>query len=109
MPPLFSIRLSLFEGPLAKLVSLVEEGRIAVTDVPLAAVTAQFRRHVRTLPAVEGHLLANFLAALAHLLYLKSRTLLSSPAAPAEEEEQLPDDEPPPAQELNEAVEALAA
>lgn len=66
-----------FEGPLDLLLQLIEEQKLDITQVSLAAVTEQY---LTALQEIGGNLsaaaLADFLAVAARLLLIKSRTLL---------------------------------
>ncbi len=74
-----AIRLPVFEGPLGLLLALVEQRRLDVTEVSLAAVADQYLEAVRSLPDPHPDLLAEFVAVAGRLLLLKSRALLPRP------------------------------
>src|SRR5919199_3791205 len=67
-----------FEGPLELLLTLIEQRRLPITQVSLAAVADQYLAQVHALPQVDPDLLADFLAIAGRLLLLKSRALLLS-------------------------------
>jgi len=71
-----AIRLAEFEGPLALLLSLIEQRRLDITEISLAAVADQYLDAVRRLPEPAPDLLAEFLAIGSRLLLIKSRALL---------------------------------
>ncbi len=72
-----------FEGPIELLLHLLDEGKLEVTSVSLAAVTDQYLDAVRVIPACSERLdfLAEFLVLGAQLLLMKSRSLLPREAA----------------------------
>lgn len=74
--PSFSLSVEGFDGPFDLLLHLVEQGRLDVTRLSLAAVADQFCARVRMLVAAGLEELAGFLVVAAHLLVLKSRALL---------------------------------
>ncbi|MCS6773984.1 MAG: ScpA family protein [Anaerolineae bacterium] len=87
--PAFSIHLPVYEGPLDVLLRLIEERKLEITAVSLAAVADQFLAYLAGLPQRDPRLLAGFVSIAARLLLIKSRALLPLPARaePAEDEE----------------------
>lgn len=90
---LVQLRLDCFEGPLELLLRLIEQRRLPITDVSLAAVADQYLAQIRALPELDADLLADFLAIGGKLLVLKSRALLltDTPDPPAAEEDSASD------------------
>ncbi|MBI2416258.1 MAG: segregation/condensation protein A [Candidatus Kerfeldbacteria bacterium] len=85
----FQVQLQQFQGPFDVLLQLIEQRELAITEISLATITAEF---IQQLDTVEDHYpdeLADFLIVASRLLYLKSRALL-----PYLE----PDDDEPPGQ-----------
>lgn len=77
----YEVRLDQFNGPLDKLLELVEEKKLEPTQVSLAAVTADFIKYVEQLEkeqGVETSILADFVVVAARLLVIKSKVLLPS-------------------------------
>lgn len=75
-PSMFSIKTDVFEGPLDLLLDLVEQRKLLINDISLAAVTDEYMRHVsemqeRSLPGT-----AQFVQLAATLLLIKSKSLL---------------------------------
>lgn len=72
------IRTEQFEGPLDLLLQLIEQEKLDITSVSLAAVTEQYLEKVSNLSQGGAHLeeLADFLVVAAKLLLLKARMLL---------------------------------
>lgn len=97
---MYEVKTDDFSGPIEKLVELIEEKKMDVTQVSLAAVTADFLRYVEELraqirehandesaEAAEARLLADFLVVAAHLILVKSKALLPALEISTEEEE----------------------
>lgn len=76
-----------FEGPLGLLLELVERNRLPVTEISVAAVTAQYLERIRGLQAVTPEQLSEFLQLGARLLHIKSLALLPREAAEEQAEE----------------------
>lgn len=89
---MFEVKLEAFNGPLAKLLELIEERQLEVTKVNLAQVTADFIRYVETLGSqVEPAILSDFVVVAARLLVIKSKVLLPSLELSQEEESDIID------------------
>jgi segregation and condensation protein A len=71
-----TVTLEKFEGPLDVLLRLVEEQKMPIADVSLAAVTEQFLAYLDSLEEERSEALADFLVIASKLVYLKSKTLL---------------------------------
>ncbi len=80
-PSPYTIRLSIFEGPLDLLLHLIERRQMEITAISLVAVTDQFLEYVRSWQEEEPPLerLAEFITVGAKLLFIKSRSLLPQP------------------------------
>ncbi len=103
----FELRLEYFQGPLEKLLSLIEEKKLEVSQVSLADVTNDFLGYldqfkvalVENLPPNEDsplfdappELLADFLVIASRLLLIKSKSLLPSLDLSVEEETEIKD------------------
>jgi chromatin segregation and condensation protein Rec8/ScpA/Scc1 (kleisin family) len=85
----YQLRLPAFEGPFDVLLRLVERSHLAITDVSLVAVTAQFLAYVESLDQTNADLIAEFSSVGSRLVVLKSRSLLPRP--PVDETEQVSD------------------
>ncbi len=78
-----------FEGPLALLLSLVEERKLALTDVALAEVTQQYVEYVAAhRDEITPENLADFLAVAARLILMKSHALLPFLTVAQQDEEE---------------------
>lgn len=69
-------RVEQFEGPLDLLLQLVEQEKMDISNVSLAAVADQFLEYVHASSGIPPIELADFLVVAAKLLYLKSRLFL---------------------------------
>jgi segregation and condensation protein A len=72
----FVLQLSVFEGPLDLLLSLLEARELEITEVSLLAVTEQYLSYLRQAEQLNLDAFSDFIAIGARLLLLKSRALL---------------------------------
>ncbi len=72
----FVLQLSVFEGPLDLLLSLLEARELEITEVSLLAVTEQYLSYLREAEHLNLDAFSDFIAIGARLLLLKSRALL---------------------------------
>jgi len=95
MPPTtiehFSIKTSVFEGPLELLLDLVEKRKLLINDISLAAVTDEYMRHVSEMQEMSLPNTAQFISLAATLLLVKSKSLLPILELTPEEEESIDD------------------
>ncbi len=87
----YSLALDTYQGPLDKLVELIEEKKLEITELALAEVTGDFLKYVEELQKKENDgvklaFLADFLVIASKLLLIKSKALL--PSLPLTEEEE---------------------
>jgi segregation and condensation protein A len=75
----YQLRLPAFEGPFDVLLRLVERSHLAITDVSLVSVTAQFLAHIEAMDQANADVIAEFSTVGSRLLVLKSRSLLPRP------------------------------
>ncbi len=88
----YEVKLEQFSGPLDKLLQLIEERHLDITHISLAEVTADFLNYVKKLGATaEPKILADFLVVAAHLVLIKSKTLLPSLELTEEEKTDIKD------------------
>jgi segregation and condensation protein A len=76
-----------FEGPLGILLDLVERGRLEVTAISVAEITAGYIARVKQLRDRSPEELSEFLQLGARLLYIKSLALLPQDTTPEQGEE----------------------
>ncbi|GBC85719.1 Segregation and condensation protein A [bacterium HR11] len=92
-PYVWLVRLPVFQGPLALLLYLVRQQKLNIYDIPIALLTDQYMAYLSILRECRLEVAVEFLAMAAHLLWLKSRTLL--PPDPTDRPEADPADEDP--------------
>ncbi len=88
---MYELKLDQFSGPIEKLLELIEKRKLAITEVNLAEVTADFLNYLKHIEGVEPRLLADFVAVAAQLLLIKSKALLPDIKLTSEEEEKIKD------------------
>jgi len=93
----FELKLEEYQGPLDKLLELIEAKKLEITQLNLAEVTADFLDYVQTLEgtAEDGGappaLLADFLVVASRLILIKSKALLPDLTLSEEEEGEVAD------------------
>jgi segregation and condensation protein A len=97
---MYELKLEKFSGPLEKLLELIEEQKLDVNEVSLAAVTDDFLKYLDAFRK-EGvntrgfradlRLLADFVAVASRLIFLKSKYLLPNLPLTMEEEADIKD------------------
>lgn len=83
---IYQVRLPTFQGPIEILLALIEDQRLEITAISLAAVAGQFLEHITQFEQRSPAELADFIEVAARLLVIKSRALLPA-ATPADNEE----------------------
>lgn len=83
----FSVKTSVFEGPLELLLELVERRKLLINDISLAAVTDEYMRYVSEMQEMSLPNTAQFINLAATLLLVKSKSLL--PVLDLTEDEEL--------------------
>ncbi len=83
----FSIKTSVFEGPLELLLDLVEKRKLLINDISLAEVTDEYMRQVSLMQELSLPNTAQFISLAATLLLVKSKSLL--PVLELTEEEEM--------------------
>jgi segregation and condensation protein A len=82
----YELKLPEFQGPISKLLELIEDKQLEINRVNLAEVTSDFVNYLATLENVPASILADFITVAAKLILIKSHTLIPS-LIPTEEEE----------------------
>ncbi|MDI6717755.1 MAG: segregation/condensation protein A [Patescibacteria group bacterium] len=94
---MYQINLEKFKGPLEKLLELIEEKKMEITEVNLALVTDDFLQYLKSLKsgeertAEEIRIIADFVVIASKLLLIKSKSLLPSLELTQEEETDIKD------------------
>ena len=84
----YTVRTSVYEGPLDLLLDLIERAELDITTVSLATVTDQYLASIKDLEQLDADEISAFLVIAAKLLQIKSEALLPRPPvrAPGEED-----------------------
>ena len=87
----YELKLEHYQGPLDKLLELVEEKKLEVTLVSLATVTGDFLSYLKKLEveALNHGLIADFLLIASRLLLIKSKVLIPNLELEDEEKEDI--------------------
>ncbi|MBM3261524.1 hypothetical protein FJY93_03840 [Candidatus Kaiserbacteria bacterium] len=72
----FALDTTTYQGPLEKLLELIEARKMSISDVSLAEVTDAYLAYVESLPELPLGETAQFILVASTLLVIKSRTLL---------------------------------
>lgn len=89
---MYHVKTEKFTGPLGKLLELIEEKKLEITQISLAEVTGDFLRYVKELGEQETTgVVADFLVVAAKLLLIKSKVLLPMLELTKEEEADISD------------------
>ena len=87
----FQLKHEKFEGPLELLLDLIENEKLSISEISLAKVTDDYISYVKSLGKIDPESLAEFLVIAAHLMLIKSRSLLPSLALSKEDEASIED------------------
>lgn len=88
---MFEIKTQKYTGPLEKLLELIEERKLEITQINLAEVTASFLGYVKNLGETTPAVLADFLVVATRLILIKSKALLPEIQLTEEEERDIKD------------------
>ena len=93
----FAVTLPVFEGPLDLLLTLIQEHKLDIFDIPISFVTDRYLEYMNAAQAINLDLAGEYLLMAATLAHIKSRMLL-----PREQSAEAPDGEigPDPREEL---------
>lgn len=87
----FEVKQEKFEGPLDLLLDLIGKEKLSISEISLAKVTDDYIQHVKSLEKIDPEQLAEFLVVAAHLMLIKSRSLLPDLKFSEEEEQSIED------------------
>jgi len=87
----YRVKIEQFEGPLDLLLSLIEEQKLDIIKLSLAAVTDQYLEHIKNNQEIHLENLSDFLSVAAKLILIKSKALLPMLKLTDEEEEEIED------------------
>ena len=95
---MYELKLEQFTGPIEKLLGLIEERKLEITELNLAEVTADFLNYLNSLKSADGEaksvdsrILADFIVVASQLLLIKSKALLPNLQLTGEEEKDIKD------------------
>lgn len=87
----YRVKTEQFEGPLDLLLSLIEEQKLDIVKLSLAAVTDQYLEHIKNNQEIHLENLSDFLSVAAKLILVKSKALLPMLKLTDDEEEEIED------------------
>lgn len=85
----FAVKLEVFSGPIDLLLTLIEDRKLHIGDISLAAVTDDFISYVKKLGVLPLSEAADFLLVASTLLLIKSKSLLPALRLSSEEEQSI--------------------
>ncbi len=87
----YELKLQQFSGPIGKLLELIEDQKLEVTEISLAQVTDDFLKYLKTIENIDTAFLADFISVASRLIFLKSKFLLPDFQLTADEEAEIKD------------------
>ena len=66
-----------FEGPLDLILFLLSKNKIEIQDIPIAVILEQYLAYLEQRKQLDLEVASEFIAMAAHLMYIKTRMLLS--------------------------------
>ena len=96
----YELKIEQFSGPLDKLLELIEERKLQITEISLGQVTQNFLAHIEELTEKNRELfrseaglrlLADFISVASRLIFLKSKSLLPDVQLTSKEEGEIKD------------------
>lgn len=73
------VELPAYQGPLDLLLTLIQQEKVDIYDIPIARIADQFVEALNHLGSMDMEVTSEFLVLAAQLLYIKSRELLPKP------------------------------
>ena len=99
----YEIKLEVFEGPLDLLLFLIKKNEIDIYNIPIAAITEEYLKHLEAMKSLNLDLAGEYLVMASTLVHIKSRMLL-----PVSEDESEIDEEGPRAELVRQLLEYKA-
>lgn len=87
----YELKTEKFSGPIKKLLELIEDKQIEITEFSLAEVVADFLNYIKTIEQKEPRMLADFIVIASRLILIKSKALLPTLELNEEEKEDIKD------------------
>jgi segregation and condensation protein A len=72
----YEIKLDVFEGPLDLLLYLIKKNEIDIYNIPIAAITEEYLKHLEAMKSLNLDLAGEYLVMASTLVHIKSRMLL---------------------------------
>ena len=73
-----------FEGPLSLILMLLSKNKIEIRDLKIADILDQYLEYLERMQSMDLEIASEFVQMASHLLYIKTRTLLSADEEPSE-------------------------
>lgn len=86
----YEIKLDVFEGPLDLLLYLIRKNEIDIYNIPVAAITEEYLKHLEVMKSLNLDLAGEYLVMAATLVHIKSKMLLPVSEDDAEADEEDP-------------------
>jgi len=83
----YAVKLSVFEGPLDLLLHLIRQNEVEITEIPVAAISAQYLSYLEVMHDLNLDVVGDYLVMAATLAWIKSRMLLPPDTSPEDGEE----------------------
>jgi len=99
----YEIKLEVFEGPLDLLLFLIKKNEIDIYNIPIAAITEEYLKHLEAMKSLNLDLAGEYLVMASTLVHIKSKMLL-----PLSEEDSDLDEEDPRAELVRQLLEYKA-
>lgn len=99
------IQVAGFDGPLDLLLHLIREMKVDIFDIPIAPITEQYFRYLRTMQDLKLDIAGDYILMAATLLEIKSRMLLPRPEPESEAEDFYEEGEDPREELVNQLLE----
>ncbi|MEZ0209069.1 MAG: ScpA family protein [Candidatus Paceibacterota bacterium] len=87
----FTVKLDRFEGPYTKLLELIEEKKLSITEISLVSVSDEYIAYIRTLGEKNLVDISQFIVVASTLMLMKAKSLLPGVVYTEEEEKQVHD------------------
>ena len=87
----YQLKIAEFEGPLAKLLELIESKKLPINRLNMSLVTGDFLQYLQTLEKADSRTIADFISVAAKLILIKSHALLPQMELGEEEEKEIVD------------------
>lgn len=87
----FTVKLDRFEGPYTKLLSLIEERKLSITEISLVSVADDYIAYIKSLDQKDVVDISQFIVVASTLMLMKAKSLLPGVVYIDEEEKQVHD------------------